>query len=146
MPTDLTWLWLGVTVFAIIAEIATVGLVSVWFVGGGLIATLMSLIPGIDWYWQLTAFIVASALLLIFFRPIVKNILNKNSEGKTNLENIIGQKVKMLTPTDFDTLGSVKINDVVWSVKAVDDTPLAVDDIVQVVEISGNKLIVKKII
>ncbi len=146
MPTDLTWLWLGVTVFAIIAEIATVGLVSVWFVGGGLIATLMSLIPGIDWYWQLTAFIVASTLLLIFFRPIVKNILNKNSEGKTNLENIIGQKVKMLTPTDFDTLGSVKINDVVWSVKAIDDTPLAVDDIVQVVEISGNKLIVKKII
>lgn len=146
MPTDLTWLWLGVTVFAIVAEIATVGLVSVWFVGGGLIATLMSLIPGIDWYWQLTAFIVASALLLIFFRPIVKNILNKNSEGKTNLENIIGQRVTMLTPADFDTLGSVKINDVVWSVKAVDDTPLAVDDIVQVVEISGNKLIVKKIV
>lgn len=52
----LTWIWLGITIFAIFAELTTAALVSVWFIGGGLVATILSLIPGIGWYWQLTAF------------------------------------------------------------------------------------------
>ena len=140
----LTWIWLGITIFAIFAELTTAALVSVWFVGGGLVATILSLIPGIDWYWQLTAFFVVSALMMVFLRPIVKKVLDKNSEGKTNLDNIIGQKVRMLSTADFDKLGSAKINDVVWNIKSADDSVLNEGDIVEIVEISGNKLIAKK--
>ena len=82
--------------------------------------------------------------MMVFLRPIVKKVLDKNSEGKTNLDNIIGQKVRMLSTADFDKLGSAKINDVVWNIKSADDSVLNEGDIVEIVEISGNKLIAKK--
>lgn len=49
----------------------------------------------------------------------------------------------MLSTADFDKLGSAKINDVVWNIKSADDSVLNEGDIVEIVEISGNKLIAK---
>ena len=52
----------------------------------------------------------------------------------------------MLTKTDFETIGSLKINDITWSAVAENQEEIKENEIVEVVKISGNKLIVKKVV
>ncbi|MBR5250686.1 MAG: NfeD family protein, partial [Clostridia bacterium] len=61
----MTILWICVTLLAIVLEIVTIQLVSLWFVGGGIVAFVMSLFDGVSWQWQLLAFILVSVILLI---------------------------------------------------------------------------------
>ena len=37
----MTWIWLGVTLLAIVAELFTTELISIWFVGGGIVAVCL---------------------------------------------------------------------------------------------------------
>ena len=69
----------------------------------------------------------------------------KNANEKTNVDAIVGKKLRMLSKTDFETIGSVKINDVVWSAIGENQQTIDKDAIVEVVKVDGNKLIVKAI-
>ncbi len=138
------WIWLIVVVVALILELATMALTSVWFVGGGLVAMLLSIFEGVKWYWQTLAFVIVSVALLLLIRPLAQKYFNKNSEGRTNMENYMGQKVRMLTTANFDTLGTAKINDVIWTIKSSNGEELQTGEIVEIIDISGNKLIAKK--
>ena len=67
--------------------------------------------------------------------------MKKNKDLKTNVDSLVGLKVRMIKSATFDELGQAKVGDVVWSVKAKDDIELAEGEIVEVVEVDGNKLI-----
>mgnify|MGYP000952640849 CR=1 FL=1 len=138
------WIWLVVVVVALVLELATMALTSVWFVGGGIVAMLLSIFEGIEWYWQALAFVVVSVALLLIIRPIAQKYFNKNSEGRTNMEIYMGQKVRMITAANFDTLGTAKIYDVIWTIKSDNGEELKVGEIVEIIAVSGNKLIAKK--
>ena len=140
----MTWIWLGVTLLAIVAELFTTELISIWFVGGGIVAIILSFFEGIGWQWQLLAFVLVTELILTFLRPVVKKYFTKNNDGNTNIEALKSQKVRMLSAATFDQLGTVKINGIVWSVKSQNGETLEEGSIVKIVEISGTKLIVKK--
>ena len=60
----LQYFWLTLLIIFIIAECLTVGLVSIWFAGGALIAMFVSLV-GLSTVWQITAFLLVSAFLLV---------------------------------------------------------------------------------
>lgn len=141
------WVWLGVIVLTAIVEVATMELVSIWFTVGAIPAFILAAIPATANYWeiQVAVFVVISALLIIFLRKIAKKLLLKNANEKTNVDAIVGKKLRMLERTDFETLGAVKLNDVVWSAKGEDQETIEKDEIVTVVKVDGNKLIVKKI-
>ena len=62
---------------------------------------------------------------------------------KTNTDALIGKKAKLIGDITEDNNGSVKFGDVVWT--ATSETPISAGAYVQVVSISGNKLIVKEI-
>ncbi len=139
------WVWLAICVAALIGELSTMDLLSIWFVGGGLVALILSCFKNVAWYWQALAFALVSLLLLFAVRPIAKKVMTKDSEGNTNVDSFIGKKIRMITVADFDNLGSAKINDVVWSVKSFDGTPLYEEEVVEIVGIEGNKLVAKKV-
>lgn len=140
----MTWIWLGVTLLAIVAELFTTELISIWFVGGGIVAIILSFFESIGWEWQLLAFVLVTALLITLLRPVVKKYFTKNNDNNTNIEALKSRKVRMLSTATFDQLGTAKINGIVWSVKSQDDETLEEGSIVEVVEVSGTKLIVKK--
>lgn len=140
----MTWIWLGVTLLAIVAELFTTELISVWFVGGGIVAIILSFFEGIGWQWQLLTFIIVTALLITLLRPVVKKYFTKNNDNNTNIEALKSRKVRMLSTATFDQLGTAKINGIVWSVKSQNDETLEKGSIVEIMEISGTKLIVKK--
>lgn len=141
----LFWVWIGIIVVSVVVEAVTLDLISVWFAFGAIVPLILSAIGGVSWVVQLVVFIVTSALLIIFLRKIAIKFLFKNSEGKTNLDLYIGKRTRMLEKTDFEHVGSVKVNDIVWSAVEESGQTIEKDEIVEIVKVSGNKLIVKKI-
>ncbi len=137
------YIWLAVTAAALIIEFITSELVSVWFVGGGLVAMLLAGL-GLDWYFHVPAFIVVSFALMVCFRQLALKKLNKAAE-KTNAETVIGKEFELLTDIGFNKAGSVKINGVVWTAVAEDENaeiPAGTKVIIEKIE--GNKYIVKE--
>ena len=140
MENIMVWIWLGVTILAIVVELLTPELVSLWFAIGGIVGIAFSFIPGLPWWGEIIIFAIVSLVLLLTLRPVLKKYL-KNKNLKTNTDRLVGQEVRVLTQADFDTLGTVKIGDVIWNVKSSDGTALLADEIVKIVQIDGNKLI-----
>ena len=87
---------------------------------------------------------IISAILIASLRKITMKYLFKNDNSKTNLDALKGQKFRLLSKTDFETTGKVKVKDVGWSVKGDDGQTIEKDSLVEVVKIAGNKLLVKE--
>lgn len=136
--------WLVLTILCIGVEIATVGLVSIWFAGGALIACLLAM-AGIHEVIQVIVFIVISFLLVIVTRPLAERWLNKD-RTKTNYEGIIGKVVRVTERIDnIHETGTALVNGQEWTARAESDNIiLEQGEVAQVVNISGVKLIVKK--
>ena len=126
-----------------VGEAVTVGLVSVWFAGGALAAMLAASLSAPLWL-QITVFIVISAVLLYFTRPIVRKLLSgKNKE--TNLDRIIGKTVIVSEKVDNDAeTGKCMIAGVSWSLRSDDGSVIEAGEKVTVDRVEGVKLIVKR--
>lgn len=134
--------WLVIVVVMAIIEIITLGLTTIWFAGGALIAFIASLF-GAGLPVQIVLFIVVSFLLLAFTRPFAVKFVNKD-RTRTNAESLIGKNAIVLS--DINNLkaeGMVSVNGQEWTARTVDDTIIAKDAVVEIVQIKGVKLIVK---
>ena len=138
------WVWLGVIIVTAIVEFATMEVVSIWFTFGAIIPFILAATGALNWIWQVVIFVVLSAVMIVSLRSVTKKFLLRNSNEKTNVDSLIGQKVRMLSRTDFETVGSVKINDVVWSAIGFSKQTIEKDEIVTILSVQGNKLVVKK--
>lgn len=139
------WVWLAVILVTAIIEFVTMDITSIWFTIGAIVPFILAGTKSVSWVWQLILFILTSAILIIALRPVTKKWLLKGDNTKTNIESLIGRQYRLLTKTDFETTGSIKINDVVWSVVSENDQEIEANEIVEIVKIDGNKLIVKKV-
>lgn len=140
----MVWLWLAVTVIAAIIELATPQLISIWFSVAGVVGIAFSFIPNLPWWGEVIIFAIISVVLLFTLRPLIKKRLKaRKPDDDTNLDRIIGSKVRMISQADFDNLGTAKVGDVVWHVKSQDGSDLPTDEIVEIVSVEGNKLIAK---
>ena len=80
----LQYFWLALLIIFVIAECLTVGLISIWFAGGALIAMFFAL-AGASTVWQIAIFLIVCAILLISTRPIAMKYFN-NKKEKTNYQ------------------------------------------------------------
>ena len=141
----MVWVWLGITVALLVFEICTTSLTSIWFAAGSLTAFVLSLFNLPLWV-QIIAFVVVSVVLLIFTRPLVEKVL-KVGKAKTNIDELIGKHARVLVEIDNKKgVGYVSVDGKEWSARASEDNVIIPEDaIVEILEISGVKLIVKKI-
>lgn len=108
--------WLAIFIVLLIIEIATMGLTTIWFAGGALIAFCAGFV-GFGLGVQVGTFIVVSLLLLLLTRPLAVKYFNQERQ-KTNAESLIGQQA--LVTEDIDTIkakGQVEIRGQIWSAK-----------------------------
>lgn len=135
--------WAIAFVFFIVCEVATASaLVSIWLGFGALVAMFFA-IGGCPFWVQMVAFVVASALLLVFTRPLVKK-LQKTPE-KTNYELDVGKTAVVTEDIDNDfSVGRVKLNGVNWDARSEDGEKISAGSVVTVKEVDGAKLIVSK--
>lgn len=139
------WVWLAVIVVAIVVEIVTLDLISIWFAFGGVVPFILSAIGGIAIEIQISIFVVASVLLIIFLRKVAQKLLFKNMNTKTNIQAYEGKKYRLLEDTDLEKNGSIKINDVVWTAVGKDGEKIEKGSLVEIIGTEGNKMIVKKV-
>lgn len=134
--------WLVIIVVMAIIEIITLGLTTIWFAGGALVAFLASLF-GAGLPAQIVLFFVVSILLLAFTRPFAVKYVNKG-RVPTNAESLIGKSA--VVQEEIDNLkaeGVACINGQEWTARSADDTVIAKGTVVEIVAIKGVKLIVK---
>lgn len=135
-------IWLILFIVLVVFEFATMGLTTIWFAAGSLVAFFASLFHA-TWWVQFVLFIIVSLVMLIFTRPFAMKYINRNTT-KTNVDSIIGMNARVIAVIDNEQAsGYVTINGAEWAARSTDGTVIPVDTIVQVKFIEGVKVIVE---
>ncbi len=140
---NMTVIWLIVLIVMIVVELATLGLTTIWFAGGSLVATVAAACSAPVWL-QITLFFVVSMILLWFTRPIALKYFNKG-RIRTNVEAMIGrQGIVTGVINNIEGTGEVKIDGMEWTARTqMDGMVLPVGTIVIVHAVDGVKVIVQ---
>ena len=136
-------IWLVVLIIAIVVEVLTMGLTTIWFAGGALIAIIATLIHA-PVAVQVILFFAVSLLLLLFNRPVAVRYFNRD-RVRTNVESLVGRQAIVVSEIDnLQGIGQVTVSGQQWSARSFHDkVTIPVGAVVNVMSIHGVKLIVK---
>lgn len=134
-------LWLIILAILILIEILTLGLTTIWFAGGALIAFIVSLFYD-NLLVEVILFLIMSMVLLSFTRPLVLKYFNPK-RTKTNYEGVIGREAMVtITIDNMNAVGQVIVDGQEWSAKSLDGDVIDQGTRVKIHGITGVKLIV----
>ena len=135
------YFWLAAFILFVVAEIATVGLVSIWFAVGSLAALAAAALGAAMWI-QIILFFAVSGVVLAFLRPFVRKHVTPGLHP-TNADRVIGMTCPVTE--DIDNIagtGTVSADGKIWTARAKNGEKIAKGALVKPVEIEGVKLIV----
>ena len=135
--------WLAILIILVVIEIFTLGLTTIWFAGGALVAILVAALGGPVWL-QIIIAAVVSAVLLFFTRPIAMKYFNRDRE-RTNAESLVGRQAIVISEiNNLQGIGQVTINGMEWTARSImDDHIIEPGEVVIVRGINGVKLLVE---
>ena len=135
--------WLIALIVFLVIEAATLGLATIWFAGGALVA-LIAAMCGAGLGIQVASFLVVSLVLLIFTRPLAVRFLNKDTL-KTNVDRVVGMEgVVTEEISNLAGTGRVSLGGNMWTARTENEGgTIPVDAVVTVLRVEGVKLIVK---
>ena len=141
--SEMVTLWLVALIVSIGVEVATLGLTSIWFAGGAVVAVIVAAFHGPVWL-QILLFFAVSLLLLFFTRPIAVRYFNRD-RVRTNVESMIGRQAIVTSEIDnLQGIGQVTVGGQEWSARTeADGLNLQPGTGVDIVAVNGVKLIVK---
>lgn len=134
--------WLIAVGVFLVLEILTLGLTTIWFAGGSVVAFVAGILGAPLWV-QIVLFLLVSIVLLIFTRPIAEKHLN-NSRTKTNIDELVGKHGKVIEEIDnFNQTGKVMLNGMEWMARSNHaDVKIPVGEKVEVREVKGAHVLV----
>ena len=133
--------WLVLMVVFLIAEAATVTLVSLWFAAGAL-AALIAYFWGAAVWLQVLLFLAVSALLLTALRPLVRKFVTPRLQ-RTNVDSVIGSTGLVTAPIDnVSASGQVRLGAMEWTARSTSGAPISEGTLVRVDRIEGVKVFV----
>ena len=141
---NMTVFWLVVLVVLVIIELLTMGLTTVWFAGGALIAVIAAIFHA-PLALQVILFLLVSVILLFFTRPLAVKYFNKD-RVRTNAESLVGHQVIVISEIDnLQGIGQVNVGGMEWSARTrTDGMKLPVGTVTTVLAINGVKLVVEE--
>ncbi len=142
----MVWIWLSVMVMALICEGITTALISIWFVPGAIISIVLATLEVEVWI-QAVVFFVVSVVSVIVFQSLFRKKLRREKKTATNLDRVIGENAIVTETIDnLRSVGCVKVNGQLWSARSDSGDVINDGEIVEIVAVSGVKLICRKII
>ena len=137
-------IWLIILVVLVVIEIFTLGLTTIWFAGGALVAIAVAALGGPVWLQVLTAVIV-SAVLLFFTRPVAVKYFNRDRE-RTNAESLVGRQAIVTGEiNNLQGIGPVAVNGMEWTARTITDGQvIKTGEVVAIRGINGVKLLVER--
>jgi len=141
---DMNWaaiFWISLLVIFLIAEAATVTMVSLWFAAGAVAALIVCLLGG-SMLGQGVVFILVSAILLTLLRPMVRKFVTPKLT-RTNVDSVIGSQGYVTAEVDnVKAEGQVKLGAMVWTARSTNGEMIPVGALVSVDRIEGVKVFV----
>lgn len=141
---SMTVVWLVILVVLVIIELVTMGLTTIWFAGGALVAAIAALLRA-PFSLQVILFLLVSAVLLFFTRPLAVKYFNKD-RIRTNAESLVGRQAIVISEIDnLQGIGQVNVGGMEWSARTKEDgVRLPVGTVTTVLAINGVKLVVEE--
>lgn len=136
-------IWLIALAIFIIVEIITLGLATIWFACGALVAFIASLFDA-SLPVQFVLFTVVSLASLFTVRPYVARKFT-SERTKTNYESLIGRSARVVEKIDNNMeTGVVFINGLEWTARSYEGATIEAGKFAEIIEVKGVKLIVKE--
>lgn len=139
----MTIIWIAAIIIFGIAEAATAGLVSIWFVAGAAAALVVTELGGTLWL-QFVVFLAVSIAALIATRPIARKMLDKTIVP-TNADRVLHRTAKVTERIDNENAaGAVYADGKTWSARSEDGAVIEKGKLVRVIRMEGVKLFVRE--
>ena len=135
-------LWVAVAVVALVIELSTAALVSIWFVPAAIITCLISLVVE-SFFIQIIVFVILSIIAMIISRKVYKKYIKKDKDEVSVDSKLIGKYGKTTEETDALN-GKVLVGDIYWKAKTQNGEKIAKDESVKIVSVEGTTLIITK--
>ena len=132
--------WLAIVLLLSFVEVATVNLVTIWFIVSALVALLLAFF-NVDFIVQFAVFVILGVVLLVTTRSHLEKLLNKNKQ-KTNLDRVVGMEGVVTEKITKHNPGEVKVDGKKWT--AISSKTIAEGKTVKIVKIEGVKLVVEE--
>ena len=137
-------LWGAVFIFAVIAECASLQLVSIWFAVGAAGAFTAAFF-GAGFTLQFGIFVAVSLLLLIATRPLLKKLRVKKTPAM-NADRDIGDTAVVIEEVHPELgTGRARNNGIDWIAVSEDGSVIPKDTVVTITSVEGAKLIVRNL-
>ena len=135
------FIWLGIMIVLLLIEAATVGLTTIWFAAGALVAMILCAL-GIGAFGQWAVFFIVSLVLLYFIRPFALKWMTPH-KLRTNYENAVDKTVRITERVDnIAGTGAAVLNGQEWTARMQqDDVTLEQGELAKVAAVEGVKLI-----
>ena len=135
--------WGIIFVAALIAEIASMQLVSIWFAVGAA-GSFVAALAGLGFPAQLGIFVLVSVILLLVTRPLLSK-LRVRVQPRTNADLNIGESAVVIETVDpAHGTGRVKLGGVDWMAISETGSTIPAETIVLVTRVEGAKLYVRE--
>ena len=130
--------WIFIAIVLGIIEVCTYSLTSIW---GAISAVLcaVSVSLGLNIEYSIYLFIISTAILLLFTRPVVKKYLVKNTVP-TNADRVIGSEGIVTRDLLLDNPGEVKVLGQFWTAVSENNTEIKEGTRIIVRSIDGAKV------
>lgn len=133
------WIWLIIMAVFIVVEAATVGLITIWFAVGSLVALIVALIGGPFWL-QMVLFLAVSLVLLVCLRGYIRQRMKPTA---TNVDSVLGQTAVVTVAIDnVMAQGQVKIGPMEWTARSTSGKSIPAGARVRVDRVEGVKVFV----
>ena len=136
------WFWVILAVVFVVIESLTLGLTTIWFAIGALLAFFMAWLD-FSWQGQVMIFMVSALVLLYYTGPIARRYL-KIGTTRTNVQALIGEPGLVIEKIQHVKHGQVEVNGQMWSAKASNNQEIEINEEIIIENIEGNSLIVRR--
>ena len=138
----MVWIWLGIVIALTFIELATVNLVTIWYIASALISLVLSFFID-SFFIQFLVFVIVGTILILTTREYLLKFLGNKSQ-KTNLDRVVGMTAIVTEEIKKNVSGEVKVDGKKWT--AISNKKIKVGSEVEVLEIDGVKLRVKEVV
>lgn len=141
MPWLPSVVWLALLILFAFLEAVTVGLVSVWFAAGALVALLATFFTENIWL-QIFLFLAVSVIAMAVLRPLARKYVLP-TVTPTNADRVIGRQAVVTEAIDnLNGKGAVVVFGVAWTARSENGSLIPEGTTVTVNRIEGVKLFV----
>jgi len=139
---SVTAIWFWIAIILTIVEIETMGLVSVWFVFGSIVAGVISIFVS-SVLIQAIVFVAVSVLLMIFLRQYAVNNLKNKTVKKNNIDELADLPCRIVAEVVDRNYGEIKLQGKIWRCLSDSGRSYKEGDEPNVLRVEGNTIILE---